>query len=1038
QPGGVEVLSRRLTPDRRLARELPAGGELWELRLPPLSSEEIVIAGARAQPLSLPARVGLVFLPQSLATTSRAIVEAAESLGLQPSAHRLEDVPTASNFVDETTGKTSRRWEWRYSDPASALSLVSRSQGLTDSPCLARLDLRSLIAASQDAYDYHHADCLLPALERPIRLQLPGNAELLVTTLDGVRQTNAAAETVVIPPRSGDRERRLQLVYRTPHRSGFLVDRGTISVPVSDDVVWTGLRWEFFVPPGSRLADEPLGVRLEQPLPRQNWWTRLFGPLGRTSSQALFVPWSLSGWQNLTPSSASPSLAVTLTTSTTLTPPAEWQGFVAYAQSTADIELITWHAGRLRLLAWLGVLVTFIAAVLLRLIGWGMRDRAAAVWLAVLGGFALTWEGPSSELIGGIIAGTVIAVLVPRQWLGLKWWSGSPRVPLGSTQSFRLPPGAMTAGLCLAVVGLTASNSPIADETPWQPETTVLVPVDTDGKPSQRVPLVYLHPQTLERLRAATQKETAPPAWLVQSADYDVTVTAGQRWPVAATLQVLVCDARTSVTVPLRLAGTSLVGLQSCLVDNRPAAVTIQPQSGDLQVTWTRSEQAVSAIGHDQPTLHTISLRLQAPWKRTANEARFSLPIPSAPCSHWTLSGNPLATNPTTNGTTAATDPASATRRPVTQTVGPIPLLEKSWSEPGTTPATNVDIEVTEVWEVGATLVEAHTRSLIRPRSGPLQRLIVDLPPGAAVSGVRIQPEARMQRLVPNSTSRPAVIEFAEPLTEPATIELDYVVPHATSDGEFFGRGLLWRAARTRATLPQSRRWAIAVLPDIRVEPKSLENSGLTPVSRASVQESLAGLLGDRTPQAVYQVQGEAPIPFAWETLTSRRQLLLWQQTGTLGRDRLRWELEGDLEVVGAPVYSHVLSIDRRLRVESVSVRERGAERLVRWSETRFLGSPGSNRITLFLSDPCVETQRITLTATASIPPDAPLSLPNIRCEDAELRGGRLLFTAPAGTDVSWSSTRGLRSLNPDSSNADEPMAGTTWIYDQTEADWRA
>ncbi|MDZ4688873.1 MAG: hypothetical protein SH850_27675, partial [Planctomycetaceae bacterium] len=96
QPDGVEVLSRRLTADRRLARELPSGGELWELRLPPLSSEEIVIAGARAQPLSLPARVGLVFLPQSLATTSHAIVDAAESLGLQPSAHRLEDVPTTS------------------------------------------------------------------------------------------------------------------------------------------------------------------------------------------------------------------------------------------------------------------------------------------------------------------------------------------------------------------------------------------------------------------------------------------------------------------------------------------------------------------------------------------------------------------------------------------------------------------------------------------------------------------------------------------------------------------------------------------------------------------------------------------------------------------------------------------------------------------------------------------------------------------------------------------------------------------------------
>jgi hypothetical protein len=1022
EPKGLSLVSRRLAIDRHALPDLPNTGELWELRVPPVAVRELVLRGTRAQPLSLPLRLGLAVLPQARVASYRVVTESAVALGLQPVTQRLEEDLEQSGLFTSPSGQSLRRHVWRYIPPGGELSLAARRDGAGEAPGLSQLELRTLLAVDRESHDLHAASCLLPELERTIRLRLPEQADLLSAQLDGERLSASSDGVLSISPRRGTGPRRLELVYRSPQSGFFLRERRTLAALTADDLVWTGVRWEFFVPPGGRLDGEPAGVRLDQPLPATTWTTRLFGPLGRSSRESLFLPWSLSGWRGVLP--ASPPAARVVSPSETFppAPPPDWKGYVAFAPAPTEVTVTIWHESRLRLLAWLGLLGTLITGVLLRLTGWGLRHHSTALWLALLGGLTLTLDGPGSEIVGGLIVGTVIGVMLPRRWLG--WGSpttGRPAVPMGSTQSFQLPPHAATAGTLLLSVFWLGGSPPSAQETPWPLESLLLVPVDAAGQPSQRVPLVYLHAAALEQLRLAVQPSTETPGWLLQSADYRATMSVGQRWPLTATFRVLVCDARETVSLPLRLAGLNLAGPQSCLVDNIPAAVTVQPDTGDLQVTWSRGPQPVSAIGELPLSTHVITLRLQAPWRRTPLETRLRLPIPAAGSSRLTV-------------TTADDDGQT---RSQTSLVGPVAFIEAGWID---TVATTLDaafqIDVAEVWEVSAALLDVRSRSVLRPRSGQKRRFLLDLPPRSAVRNIRLGSGGRWQRLPGGQHDRRFLVEFADPLTEPATVEVDYVTPHATNTGEFLAQGLLWRSAQSRAVLPQSRLWAMAAASDLKVEPQSLENSGLVPVSRAAVQDALTGLLGDRTPQALYQVSGEAPVPFRWSTVTSRRRLLLWQQSGTVERDRLRWELEGDLEVQGAPVYSHVLSIDRRLRIEAISVRERGAERLVRWSESRMVGSPGSNRITLFLSDPCVETQRITLTASAAYSTEAPLPLPNIRCEDAELVGGRLLLSTVPELTAIWTTARGLRSL--ETGRAPTGPVSTQGVYDQTDADWRA
>ncbi len=1035
QPAGWQLVSSRIPREHCPKENQSEQGELWELRLPTIASEEVVVRGTRVRVLTLPSKVGLVFLPQASTLSASVTLNLPESSAIHAVTRGLEDL--GGEAAAEPLPSLGRRQNWRYRQHHDELQLVSRRTSLQESPCVARLDLTSLVAAYQEVPDYHRAVTLLSSYPRQLRFRFPAPVEILSATLDGdPLPPNPAAEIIVPPGQGNEPPRTLVVVYRSQQPSGFLRDRRIVPRPICDDVVWSDCRWVCSIPPMARIGQEPRGVRMVVPPPLPTWSERLFGPMSR-STNSVFLPWQAASWRDLLTAEPLTQTEV-LSTDGILATPLEWRQFVAYASaSTGHLELVTWHAGRFRLLAWLALLVTLTIVLTLRYSGFLQRTRLAAIWLALWLGIAVAVEAPFAELVGGVLTGTLLGWLAPRRWLvwHLPLRRGDPVVPVGSTQSFTLPRGAVTTGLLLTVgIAGGASSQAVAPET--DPDHVVLVPVNSRGEPS---PLIYVSPATWDWLKSAAIPERPPaPAVLIQTAEYQATLGLGQRVSVSASIDVLVLSSETTVILPLPVSALGAGTAQGCRVDGEPATMTSLAGGAGFQVSWTRPQQPVSAVGLPPATRHRVQLDWQHAWRRESGLAVFELTVPVAAITR--LRFGPLPVGSAADAArraevSAAIDPSGS----VLREQGFAETVRVLWRELDlNAEPTEVHVESADAWDLRAGLVDVRSRTTFRPRTGAARTFIVDLPKGSVVRRWSASAPAEFRPPISTDASSRGLLEFVEHLAVPTTVDIEYVTPVPNALGEFQWTGLAWNGSAAVKLVSGPRLWAISAPNEVSVQPESLEDSGLVPVSMESARAQLGDLLMDRPPQAVYQVGSTAPVKFRTALVSPVRRLLLWQQTGTIEPDRLKWEIEGELEVSGLPVYTHVLMIDRRLTVESISVRERGTERLVRKSETRSASGPGS-RITLFLSDPAVETQRITLTASIPLNSSSPIPLPNVRCEDALHAGGRLVLRTPANADIAFAGARGLKELTT-TGDASTGASGRnlTRIFDQTDPDWRA
>ena len=1051
QPAGWKLVASRIPRAHQPHTQLPSGGELWELRLPNLRAEELVLTGVRAKPISLPTTIGLAFLPQATKQDANVRFENSSPASVQAVARGLEDLgdQRASSAAAAKIPMTAQ--QWRYSDPQDQLLVVSRRSSLQEAPCLAEMTLRSLVPTHEDNFSYHLASLSLPVYPRPLRFRFSRPAEVLQVTLDGDEFSAGPGDEIVIPPGVGSGTQVLKVVYRSEQTRGFLEDRRAIPVLRSDDVVWTNFRWEFSVPSEAELAQEPVGVRLSQvPLP-VTWSERLFGPLSRLGRSrrsqessdhseerwGLFVPWRVESWLQLAPRKpVSTSVAPLMDGG--VTAPLEWQRHLAFAPAPAEhLQVTTWHAGRLRLLAWFVMLITFTAVLIIRAVGLSHRTRLAAIWLSVWCGIAVAVDTPLVQLVGGVIAGTLIGWVMPRPWLEWHWPNRrrQPAVPTGSTQSFTIPKGLTTATVFLLAVtslelnGLALPTAPSADQV-------VLVPVDRNGQPT---PLVYVSRATWERLGESAVPEQGPPELLVQTADYQATLGIGQRVAMSARYDVVVVGEESQVDFSLPVSTFGPAAAQNCTVDGEQGTMTSLGNGEGFEVTWSRKLPPLSAAGAPTATWHRVELNWQHAWHRESGLALFELSTPIAASARLQIGPLPASATNNLSGTST-----TATGRPnevmLQQVFGFTRRLEIPWKETG--PAaepTEAQVDTVEAWSLQASLLDVRTRTVIRPRVGALRQLDLHLPPEAVLRRWSVTPAAEFRPRSGDQSTPGGLLEFHEPLTAAATIDLEYVIPLANPVGEFRWRGLEWRSPGDARLISGQRLWAIAAPEEIRIQPQSLEDSGLAPVTMETAFPRFGELLVDRVPQVVYQASSSAPVVFRTVMTAPVRQLLLWQQTGTLLHDRLLWEVEGELEVTGLPVYSHNLSVDRRLNIESVVVKDGGTERQVRWSETRSTAGPGASRITVFLSHPATSTQRIHVKASTPINPSAPIPLPNVRCEDSLLSGGRLLLKTPAGMDVIFAGTRGLRKLTgPEDAVAGRPPMERVQVFDQVDSDWRA
>lgn len=1026
-PVDQQLVALRLPADQHRLWDVPTSGELWEIRLPPSSVAEWRLRGHRHHPGTSPARIGLIHVLQAIST--KATVEVREAAVSSP-------MVWTGNGLNEVASAIEDDWRirrWAYSRLSAELNGTASPAAASRSRIHIEGTLTSTLSATSNAEEIHQLRLVFRGGNRTFTLTLPDEADGILAMLDG--QNIPAVDSgrqLQVTPSSANESQVLEWVYRTKSPESMVQIRRRIPWPTGfPDAVWTRFEWKLQAPQQVRTDAACSGLRLTEPEPAVHWRRRLFGFLSRRDEVSLFLPWNPEGWQTwASPSNIPP-------TTDPYSYPAG-QSLRTYLGPTPPRDLLVdvIDLERIRVLAWGLLLLAALFVMGVRAAQWRHRVTCIITLILTTFGLSLLWAEPWVELSGGAIAGILMGGLFPR-----RWWSPSAvarsvaePIPGGSTQSFVLPRPLMIFAVC-TLGGTMLFAAELA--TSPRSEITIYVPVDANGKPSQTLSLVYLSTDALKQLRSLqpVPRDVAP-QMLIERADYRVTLGAESRASFSVNYRVLT-PRQDAILCDLPLPSVILTGPQSCLLDGQPAAVSALPGKQGLRIPIAAVSDAVSAIQATEFVPHEITLDFDHPWRRQAAGGTCELTLPPCARTRFEVHGLSPTSDVQWDGVIGGWE-RSLNLRECTIDLGASDWFRMSWSERGANEnrqLPSVRTVTAECLDVSSSAIEVRSRSTATPSNAPFSRFAWDFPPDTTFREIRVRPQGRAEVSTLKNNVVHVDVEFYEPVTEAAILEADFVCRHAPQQGEFSWQGIT-PSAQPGIQLERGQRyWSLASISEIRVQPQSVENSGLVPVAVESVRDIFSGLSTDQVPQALFQVGTDNPVAFRWTTIAPKRRLLLWHQRGEIIGSRLNWSVEADLDCSASPpAYSHTFLIDRRLQIDQISIRERGAERLLRWTEQRPSGSPQA-RVTLWLTDPCLEAQRITLTSHMPLSASGSLNLPNVRCEDAEMVGGRWELESSSDFRGTWQSLRGLKSL---SSTDDRLDAKQYWIFEQTESEPRA
>ena len=1074
RPG--ELIAVRLPASQHLEWNCPALGELWELRLPPLPAGPIEIEGTRSNRWSQTAHPALLFVPQSVERRGRVQLQRPVTLeltidtrGLDSQSAPTDGASPAVSAVDAASSVTTTVWQFDAFDDELSIGL-SGPISSREYPTMVSLQLRSLISSNSDGFDLYRARIRLEngAAQETLRVRLPSPAVLQEATVAGEAIVpNAQGEELLIPGLNAARRDVVELLYRVPARGHTVRDARRVIVPVVAATV-LGFDWEFALPPSVRLFSEPPGVRLARPLPSSTWTERLFGPLGRPRDESFFNPFAFDSWRELLQPREVPMASVGELNGE-LIAPVEWQ--VHNASSAVvpeDLWLVTWHSTRTRLLSWIALALAMSVGIVLRIVGWRYRDRLAAYWLTVLVCAALCSPSPYAEIAGGAIAGTIVALLAPRRSLRFHRGGLHATVPGGSTQSFRIgnPTGSVLVPCGLVAMGCWIANgiaqetppsaSPAArpvvgviDRVPVTSRFTIFVPVDGEGQPSKALPLVYVLPDLLSKMKEASQAAASPPDWLIASARYRAVVGAQGSVSLQAKFRVHVLDSSAERQIVIPIPEAVLAGTDACRLNGKPHPVTKAPDGRGFVVTWSRTslnadraEQATRGSdpdaserpGHSSNVASfDVELDLKRVSSKTSSGGGFSATIPVIADTNWSVElMEPIEFLDVIGGRGASS--RTADRRGIETHCGGASRLDVRWSQaaPEAKPS-QLEVSLLQTLDLRPTFAELKFRARCVPLEGQFDFLDLDLPKGCLLreSDIRAAGLLRTEVLIAADEIGKLRVTFAEPQRQPFTVEgtllVPAVEPNAAAPLPRFGltrtgatgEGLRSPVLPTPTGGPVApvrvstlqNWWWIGAAPEYRVDVPNLDSDVGISLSATEFLQAWGDSPPTGRPQLVFQPrEGETP-QFSIVPQIARRRALRWTQVGHIGMRRLEWTLAAKIEATQAPVYQHVLFMDRRLQIEAISIRENGAERLVRWSEARPLAAP--TRVVVFLGDKTTGVQELTLRASMPLRQGPavglpPIALPFVRCEEAELVDSRWELFRDPEVDVDLTLPRGV------------------------------
>lgn len=1032
------VEARKLPTILNTVWELPPTGELWELRLAQPQSAPFELEGVRSRGLPPTGRLGLIFVPQAQTFRGQVIVEAPADLGLELTADKTE----ADGIAESVPGPLKRHWTFHQA--GAALKFQTRVAAAQEpAPVIRRVAIETRWTLEPGGYDYYLAKLELGSGFRggELRIGLPEQAEPIEIEIDRQPiqfEIPAPGEPLIVT--SVTDQQVVAITYRSlsqgatgPTWRGVLLPQ--LSVPV--------LRFdlELLTPSGYRLGGEPRGMVLKSTAGTISSLQRLFGPLGRPTTDAWFNPFSTRNWSDLF--ALNPPRVETVDSAATLSYSAGsvhagWQVFRGSAALLPErVEVWLWSSRQATSAAWLAFWGCLLVGGTLRLAR--LPNRGILGSTALMAEILLAFILPSvpAQIAGACLAGTLLATLWPRSMIARPMTSRSPAepyIPQDSTQSYRVATPnrpssfnrpsspkmnlwgflvAVSAGLlliggaCAAEPTLTATNGPSPSQPP--PAHQVIIPVDGAGKPLGEPAWAYVPNRLLNDWTARYSRDALNPEALIQAGEYQILRDAAGQVTMKAGFDVSVLSTRNEIEVAFPLSGINFGGANACLVDGKPEPVLIR---GDSQVLYLRLPGAEPESKPDAPPMPEVTKATESgtvtpqsvslwpvPVRRFRVEFQGFPVLRSVAGGNWMEFSLPKLNSARLEIRNGQADVPWALQlngrpisilvdQPLTLELGPMRQLriENLPSTTLETVAPVLEARLSTLADVQAALTRLSYQVKYTLTTGRVSGVEWLLPPRLVVRQVN-GPEVFDWRVeaAKDGGSR-LFIDLRTPIAEGFSVRVDATLPH---DGPALQAVL--PPVNLLAPGREPLRPLISLI-GVRA-PSEFLIEALGDVGEQITTTNIDDFLKERTdielkPQLAFRLLDPAPLKVGLKLLSPQRVIRM-TTIGVLGSRQLEWNANATIEVQNAAAFSHQVEIDPRLAITNVSVQEDSANRLLRWTRS-------GNLLQVFLRDKTTGTQTVSVQGTMPTQIPQELALPTIRFQEASLADAKLqLYQEP-------------------------------------------
>ncbi|MBS0266208.1 MAG: hypothetical protein JSS02_30035 [Planctomycetes bacterium] len=845
----------------------------------------------------------------------------------------------------------------------------------------------------------------------PLRFRLPPPAELMAVSVAGKSLSIASEQGhFVVPkpsrePGTAGGAMTIEIDYRVPAELRALPDRRAVLIPTPMAPV---LKFDLSILVSPHLTIEAAGGWMppESQSEAREGWQRLLGPFASRQNDRWFNPLDLSKWrQSLRTAGRSLQSSTDLTVQRT-----------QFASLPADLQIVVWQNS--------SVTGTTIAAW--ALCGWlclicrmhPFRGTRVIGAIVLAGLCAATHLAPLvySQITAGGLVGFVVAALLPNAILK---WRQAPAVVLaqnsvGSTRTYMSASLLLIASLSTVLTiwcGRLADAQDNPSGLPARPDARgaatrrtfdVIIPVHENGAPPETPELVYAQQELLDFLQQRASQQSPPP-YLIGACHYAGQLDGSRQISVKASFDVHVFATEPIVHVTLPVGNANLGGNDACLVNGQafpllnsrngrgvliglpglapePAA-PLPPQSENAGAN--ASEPAVPlafASPIRQQTFH-IELKLEPPTEVSSeglSAAVVSIPETFRTQASFSSSVPELVIGLAAGDVNRKNGPAvwpQTSRQSLTP--APCRQLVYRWgsrAELEAPPVTEAQVEQSCLADFLPGALQLRYHLGYRSKTGRLDAVRWDLPPGHVlqsiqaphVSGYRFRPLANGHRELLIEFSKPQADEFS--IT--ATFVVDFDPQKSPFQLQFMNAGRTTGADRLRienrlnqVAIRHASDWLITLSEEsatlATVKPKSVDQF-LKEWNPTGARPQLAFEL-DQVDQLSVSVAAKQFSPTVRGT-----------SIGRVSAHRLDWTYDAEVEQPAVSRFIYRLQVDPQLRVRNVTVKEAGADRLLRWSRVR-------DTLVLFLNDRATRTQAIRVEASLPISGTREFVLPRIQ-----------------------------------------------------------